>query len=218
MQEATIPTERHKWIVFGTYIVVTYVMSLRGVEGLLLDVKGLVDHIHKGDDSYFIVALLGKVKGEHHHRCHLLPCCIRTSSGIEVKEWIMILLNQMTELGHKDGPAIADINGNVRSCAQLDNLLFETLEEIYEDHPYMFPPSVQSKEDIPNCYSVFRSLRRSSDTRAVEKNVSHTDIALFNRWALIEKSQGNRASLPMYQHYAQVELLIEPFKRYTYAM
>lgn len=104
------------------------------------------------------------------------------------------------------------------SCSQLDGQLIDILEEIHEEHPQLFPASVNTKEDIGNGYSVFRSLRRSSDTRALEMNVSHNDITLVNRWSTIERAQGNKASLPMYQHYAQVELLMAPFKRYTSAM
>lgn len=210
--------KQHDWIVFGAYFALTYVMSLRGVEGLLLDISGMLEHLNKGDETYFIIAFLGKIKGEHHHRCHLLPCSTSTSSGIEIKEWLLTLLEQMTSLGFRNGPAIADRKGNVKTCSQMDDILTEILEEIYEDKPSLFPASITAKEDLATAYSVFRSPRRSSDTRAIEKNVSQTDIALFNRWSIVDRAQGNRAALPMYQHYAQVELLVEPFKRYTWAM
>lgn len=36
-----ISGEMHKWIMFSTYTVVCYVVSLRGVEGFLLDLAGL---------------------------------------------------------------------------------------------------------------------------------------------------------------------------------
>lgn len=218
MEEAGNAKAKHNWLVFGAYIATTYVMSLRGIEGLLLDIDGLTEHWDKGDESYFIVALLGKVKGEQHHRCHLLPCCTVTSSGIKIKEWIGRLLEQKKRLGFVDGPAISDSKGNVRTCAQMDDMLVEILEENYEDHPELFPPSINSKEEISESYSVFRSLRRSSDTRALEQNVSQTDIMLFNRWSTVERARGNRATFSMYQHYAQIELLIAPFKRYTLAM
>ena len=39
--------ERHRWIVFSSYIVITYVLSLRGSEGLLLDLKGTWDQWKK---------------------------------------------------------------------------------------------------------------------------------------------------------------------------
>jgi hypothetical protein len=213
-----IEKTRHDWIVFGTYFVVSYVLSLRGVEGLLRDLKGITDNIHKGDDTYFIIALLGKVKGEHHHRCHLLPCCAKTSSDINVKDWVLLRLHEKGRLGFRDGPAISDIQGKAQKCGQLDEQFIEVLEEIYEMNNVLFPPSISTKDEIASSYSVFRSPRRSSDTRALENNVSSTDIGLVNRWHLMEKSQGGKSSLPMYQHYAQIELLVEPFKRYTRAM
>jgi hypothetical protein len=75
-----------KWLLFGTYSVIAYVLSLRGSECLLVDIEGMLKYADTGDEQYFIVALLGKVKGEHQDRCHLLPCTTITSSGIKVKE------------------------------------------------------------------------------------------------------------------------------------
>jgi hypothetical protein len=62
-------------------------------------------------------------------------------------------------------------------------------------------------------HQVFRSFRRSSDTRAIEMNVSKTDIEIVNRWHAVEAAKGNRPNFPMHQHYAQLAFL-----RYTGAM
>ena len=47
IKEANIPLvsprELNRWIVFHTFGVVTYVVSLRGPEGFLIDLKGLHD-------------------------------------------------------------------------------------------------------------------------------------------------------------------------------
>jgi len=40
---AETPESRHKWRVFSIYIIVTYVMSLRGRKGLFLDLKGWIN-------------------------------------------------------------------------------------------------------------------------------------------------------------------------------
>ena len=50
----------HKWMVFVTYAVVSYVLSLRGSEGFLLDLKGLHQNWERNDGTFFIAALLGK--------------------------------------------------------------------------------------------------------------------------------------------------------------
>jgi hypothetical protein len=210
--------EQHKWLTFGTYSVITYVLSLRGPEGLLVDIKGMLKYEEKGDERYFIVALLGKVKGEHQDRCHLLPCATTTTSGIKVKEWVKALINEKKANGCVDGPLFTDTSGGVISTHSLDDMLIEVLEEMYELNADSFPVSITSKDDINGSYQVFRTFRRSSDTRALEKNLSTNDINIVNRWHKIEQAKGGRPVFQMKDHYAQVEILLEPFIRYTTAM
>ena len=57
--------DRELWKVFVAYLCTTYVLSLRGVEGLLVELFGMSDNKTRWTDRYFIVALLGEVKGEH---------------------------------------------------------------------------------------------------------------------------------------------------------
>jgi hypothetical protein len=206
------------WMIFGAYVAITYTLSLRGVEGLLLDLGGLVKHSSKGGDTYVIIALSGKVKGEHRDRCHLLPCVKVTSSGINIGAWVQLVIDGHAQHQRVEGPAISDMSGLVSSTKVLDENLVELLEEIYDETPSLFPASIHTKDEIQSSYQVYRSLRRSSDTRALEKNVSQSDINLVNRWHTVETAQGNRPNLPMSQHYAQVELLLKPFLRYTGAM
>ena len=54
----------HVWTVFITYMVVIYVISLRGNESLLLDIRGLHNNWKHNDGSFFHVALLGKKKNK----------------------------------------------------------------------------------------------------------------------------------------------------------
>jgi hypothetical protein len=205
------------WVVFGTYLVVTYVLSLRGVEGLLLDLGGLLAYESKSGDEYLIITLLGKIKGEHSDRCHLLPCAQRTSSGINVKHWISSLIRRHQHQNRTDGPAITDFKGKVMATKILDDLLIEILEELYDENDKLFPMSIQTRDDLGSAYQFFRSLR-SSDTRALEVNVSKSDVDVVNGWHTIEAAKGNRPNLFMQQHYAQTELLLKPFLRCTKAM
>jgi hypothetical protein len=211
--------ERMAWIVFGAYIVITYVLSLRGPEGLLIDLDGLRRHKDIGEGQYCIVALRGRIKGESSDRCHLLPCCIETSSGLKVQEWIHRLIREKEARGQVDGPAISDVRGKGFTTADLDTKLVLVLEDIFDESPSMFPVTVRNNRDeIGGSYQVFRSLRRSSDTRAVEKDVSRNDIETVNRWHGLERAQGGRPLRPMYQHYIQSDLLVKPYLRYTKAM
>ena len=84
---------RRRFVMAGAYFSITYVDSLRGPEGLLVDLAGLQGQ----DEGYVIIALLGQVKGEHGEREHLLPTASETRSGIKVRRWVqrLIAVNQV---------------------------------------------------------------------------------------------------------------------------
>jgi hypothetical protein len=119
--------------------------------------------------------------------------------------------------GLKDGPLVSSHEGRVCSTRDLDHKLVEVLEEMFEEDHKKFP-HLLLKEDIVSSYSVYRTPRRSLDTRALEMKVAKTDIEIVNRWHTIERSKGNRPGFSMEQHYAQAELLLGPYLRYTSAM
>ena len=49
--------------------------------------------------------------------------------------------------------------------------------------------------------------------------VATSDIETVNRWSEEQRAKtGNKVSMPMRQHCAQPQLLVEPFVRYTSAM
>ncbi len=99
----------------------------------------------------------------------------------------------------------------------MNDSLLDVLEELFDSHCELFPPSIPDKE-MRMRVQVYRTLRRTSDTRALEKKVSQSDIGVVNRWKALERADGNRPHRPMRQHYAELELLLGPFLRYTLAM
>ena len=210
--------ERHRWTVFKAYATVTYVVSLRGPEGFLLDLKGLNDHWTDLDRNYVVIALLGRVKGETQDRAHLLPSVKVTSSGLNVKECLRGLLTVKATCGLKDGPAISDEKGRMYRTKELDDMLHEVLIELFEEKRLLFPPDITSVEHVRKFYQCFRSFRRASDTRAIEQKVDSPAIDIVNRWRLVEAAAGKRPAFTMQQHYAQIDLLLKPFLRYTRAM
>ena len=215
---STNDSETTKWIVFSAYVAITYTLSLRGSEGFLVDLTGMRKNWKKGWPRYFLVALLGKVKGETHDRAHLLPCACVTSSGLQVLDIVQRLVTLKENTGTVGGPAMSNLQGNVFATSEMDGCLLDILEDLYEDNPSLFPNAINHKDDLAANYQVFRSLRRSSVTRAAEKGVSSSDIDKVNRWNSTEKAQGSRPALKMRDHYTQMELLVEPFVRYTSAM
>ena len=72
ISEAVTARDRYKWIVLSTYVVVYYTISLRGIDGFLLDLAGL-NKYWKEDRDHLIIAHLGKVKGESVYLAHLVP-------------------------------------------------------------------------------------------------------------------------------------------------
>ena len=210
--------ENHKWVVFNTYATLAYVVSLRGSEGLLLDLDGLNRHWPPRTNQYVKIALLGRVKGETIDRAHLLPCVQITSSGINVRGAIRRLLELKERRGQKDGPAISNEEGKMYKMRDLDEMLHDVLEEIFTSNKQLFPDDIKDMEDVKKHYQCFRSFRRASDTRAIEQRVPSPDIDIVNRWRKLEAGGGRRPGFSMQQHYAQFELLLKPFLRYTLAM
>ena len=82
--------ERTRWVMAGTYFCFCYVVSLRSSEGLMVDVSGLSE-FGEATLEHVVIPLLGQVKGEDHTRQHLIHCVNETSSGIQVRRWIVRL-------------------------------------------------------------------------------------------------------------------------------
>ena len=217
VDNADTPQDAHLWIVFITYVTISYVVSLRGPEGLLLDLKGLISHWRETGD-YVVIALLGRVKGESHDLPHLIPSAISTCSGIDVKKTLGRLIVDKQNLGFSQGPAISDCQGNILSMSILNECLHQLLFDIFEERNDLLPANITSKEVIRNRYQCFRSFRKGSDTRALEMKVTKDDVEIVNRWRTVEEARGRRPNRPMRHHYAQFDLLLDPFIRYTKMM
>jgi hypothetical protein len=111
IEEAVTRRDHNQCIVFHAYVVVTYVVSLKGSESLLLDLAGLIHQCEKGEGSCFVIALLGKIKGEHQECCHLLRSFLVTQSGVRVAESLERFIVSKRQNGFKDGLAISDEKG-----------------------------------------------------------------------------------------------------------
>ena len=108
---------------FFTYAVVSYVSSLRGNEGVLLDLQDINEKWKSNDGTFILIALLGEMKGETLDRSHLIPCANITRTGIKVKSIVRRLAKLKRSQKLIDGPEIFDINVHVVSALELDVLL-----------------------------------------------------------------------------------------------
>jgi hypothetical protein len=213
--------EASHWVTARALFTFLYVFSLRGNEGLLADLKGIREEYASGrsnDPSYSTLALLGQVKGEHHRRQHLMYSVDVTSSGIAVRKNISDLILVRELQGRLSGPAICDKEGIQWTTAFANEILHELLSKLFNQDQSLFPSHISSHGDIIAKYHVYRSFRRASDSMAISKEVALADIRVVNRWQKVEKAKGQRPSYDMTQHYAQVDLLIDCFLRYSKAM
>ena len=144
--EAVGEEDHNLWIVFSTYSVVSYVLSLRGNEGVLLDLQGINEKWKSNDGTFILIALLGKMKGENLDRSHLIPCANITSTGIKVKYIVRRLAKLKRSQKLFDGPAISDTTGHAISTLELDAVFVSVLEYLYDTQPTLFPANVGGKE------------------------------------------------------------------------
>ena len=98
----------------------------------------------------------------------------------------------------------------------LSNLI-ECLSSIYKNKKHLFPGTILQVEDLKDNYHVYRSIRRTSTSLALECEVKGTDIDIVNRWTEVERAKGRRPNGLMKHHYTDVALLLRPFLRYTLA-
>ena len=146
---------KHDWTVFVTYIAVSYVISLRGSEVLLLDLKTLRKLKERATDDYFWLSLLGRLKGEKVEKEHNIPCTNITLSGINVRRIVYRLIDKKEEIGYSEGPAISDDKGILLTTTEIDQMLQEILEELYQEDSALFPPDIRSVAYVLGSYHCF---------------------------------------------------------------
>jgi hypothetical protein len=211
--------ERDKWIMAGSYFCFCYVLSLRSPEGLMVDLRGLIEYnSHQTARPFVIIPLLGQVKGEDHTRHHLLHCINVTDSGISVVSWVNRLLAVHRLSRRFEGPAFLNESNAQSTTSELNDLFIEVLVETYEDYRDLFAVDIKSSSDVSEKYNVFRSFRRGSESRAVSQKVSEADRYVVNRWRKKEVAGAGKVSHPIDQHYVDVSIVKDSFLRYTKAM
>jgi hypothetical protein len=208
------------WIIAGTYFATGYLCSLRGPEGLLVDLGELPLMINQTNPDEIVIPLLGRVKGETNVRHHKLFSVATTSSGINIKTWYQRSLLVHRAYGRTQGPAVWDSKGLQLFTRDLNFKFWEALGKIWQQEPELFLSDVKTLPDMELVYNVFRSLWRGSDSRAIEQGLSESVInTSVNCWHLVKKSGGARpAHLTMNQYYADANLLKAVHLKHTTSM
>ena len=210
------PAREKVCAVLGAYVAIFYVLSLRGSEGFMINLSTINAEL-KNEQDFCLIGLKGKAKGETAERDHIFPCIKMTKSRIDILAWLKMLSLVHAMAGRSGGPAITSWKGNILSTSHLDGLLHYYLIDLHQSKEE-FPFEIKSEDDICERFSVFRSLRRASTTRAINQGASQVDIDVMNRWQAVEASKGKGPSRAMRQHCAEVNLLKGPFLCHTGAM
>jgi len=104
----------------------------------------------------------------------------------------------------------------VWNSTTVDDMMHEVLGEMLITHRELFPPIIKTEEYIKKYYQCYRTFRISSDTRATEQRVNALDIDVVNRWrSEARKREGKITGMTMRSHYADLDILLQPFLRYT---
>ena len=82
--------EKFDLVMFRVYVVLSYVLSLRGSEGLIMNLLTMNHELEKSK-NFCLIGLKGKVKGESSKRDHLFPCVKVIKSRINVFTWLKML-------------------------------------------------------------------------------------------------------------------------------
>jgi hypothetical protein len=209
--------EVHRWVLAGAYFCVCFVLSLRSPEGLMADLEGLVKFLPRESDNV-VIPLLGRFKGEHHAKQHLLLSKGVTGSGIQVRLWMKRVVAVHREMNRGSGPAFVNQAGQQSTTSEMNEMFLEVLMEILDCRPELFGYDVESPADLQEKFNVFRSFRRGSESRAVAMKVSEADRYIVNRWKRKESAGANRVGHSIDQHYVDVSLVNDSFLRYTEAM
>jgi hypothetical protein len=213
-----------RWIFAGSYFSVSYVILLRGLEGLLLELEGCSKYLNSsfgsdGDPAkHVVIALMDMVKGKHNERQHLLPSVNMTKSGIQVRRWLCQTLAANYAKLRVSGPGFCDEKGIVLTTRIMNEMLHEVLKEERVEHPTLFLADIMTPADIEEKYNMFRSFRRGSDYRAIAMNVGPIDIDVVNRWTKKEAAGTSRPAHKMKHHYADINIVLPNFVRYTKVM
>ena len=220
LRHANNVTDPFVTVMAGTFYAVSFALSLRGPEGLLLDLGAMTRYadLYKDRDCV-VVCLWGQFKGEHSERAHLLPCCNVTGSGIKVRQWLNRAMVLSRDIGRTTGPLMMDRKGVPIAPRMLDDILHRHLCKLFDNDKNLFPLTViKGEEDIVTKYFVFRSFRRGWNTRAKEVGVEQPDLETVNRWRIKERAGANKPGGAIDHMYADLSMLVGPFLRYSSAM
>ena len=207
--------KRKRWLIIaGTYFIISFVCSLRGNKGFMIDAGSLIKYIVKGkehdDVPHVVIPLLGRFKNEIGERFHLMFSVNQTKSGFNVRWWVELLVSTLKLEKKRDGPAICDEEGFVIKSSYMNEEFHKQLLKVQESHPGLIDPTLIVEDE----YNIRRSFRRGSVTTARENGVSKDTVDMINRWSKTEYKGGRRGG-SMRDYYTEMRMILKRILIYS---
>ena len=215
-----ISDRRKRWLVIvGFGLLIGFVLSLRGNEIFFIELGGLLQHLDDGtyvgeEYPHVVIPLLGRFKNEVGERWHLMLAAERTNSGFEIGKWTRRVAKMLKLEGKTSGPVLCNEDGSLINAYEIDAEFHRQLVKIQEGRPDL----LHNRVNVETEFSIFRSLRRGSTSRATEVGVSQTAIDLQNRWRTVEYNKGGGPRGRMRDHYTEIRLARKRLITYSSAM
>ena len=224
--------ERQKLCLGLSFSVIAFAASLRGSEGLKVDLPILKKLIHKGgqaspqnlktgltprskDLPHVIIPLRGRFKGEKGELCHLIALANQSKSGLPIRFAAELLIATCKEMkADKIQWAFSDENGNKLEFHVMNEIVLDQLEKLKEEDKLNQNYDL-SEVDTYEEFSINRSFRRGSSTHAQNQNILEHIINVQNRWRKVEAAKGRRPKFGMIENYSDIEHLIPTAIRYS---
>jgi hypothetical protein len=193
-----------------------YLCGLRGEEIMKADIVGFLKYLDTGADvsvrPHAITPLLGRLKSEVGERYHMQVMARVTQSGMHAGIWCDCMGTLLVDRKKTNGFMFGDKNGKQRKIGYYDDEFRERLVRVKMSNPSYFEPGISI---IPECYSLRSSIRRGSNTAAVNSGVPQPVIELNNRLRKFEKSKVMRPGMSMFSHYTDSKLAMPTLWRYS---
>jgi hypothetical protein len=215
---ANDPTVRTKVGQIAFHVVVGYGGGLRGEEIVKADLGHTAQLLQTSaayDIPHVTIALLGKFKGEHHDRCHLLPMALKTRSGIKIGLWVHRLVLHFQSIGVTKGPILRvnrrSAKGVRGKITDFDPDFHKYLARLQARWPKVLDPSI----DVQTECSLRRAMRRSSTNEARNQGIPKDIIEANQRWRTVERARGKAPSVGLLEHYSEARCLVPTITRYS---
>ena len=207
-------------LTFGLgYSILTFAASLRGSEGLKVDLDTLKQYVTKGKHEkkgFIIVPTKGRFKGEKGERCHLLALSNISHSGIAIRSAMELLIaarNEMTRCS--TSWLFVNQQGTKMSFGDMNDIVLDQLELVKELDAKKDRLKLQEFEELREEFSINRSFRRGSSTHAQNRKIPVPVIDTQNRWRKVERAKGRRPKFSMIENYSDIEQLIPTMVQYS---